>query len=570
MIVFKYEFLDINFSIADVANISISTKYKKNEDLIGRVPVQVKGHRSENVENDKIKFGVDLESIKKFFIDGGVVFFVVYITHNSEKAYYNSLLPLDLARLIKKYDQQKTVKIEFKSIPTEEKEMADIFLDFIRNKKKQLGTLVSDFLYIEDIEDIKNEIKKLKFGYSTVEPKSSIPFKELTTRDIYVYLEPKGIGNPIPIDKISEAIVSIQHKLEISVKRKVYYKDSYVQWKNGIPSIRCGRGIRISIPYLDIDKTEYINFSLKIDFRGTVNERIRDLCFIRDMLENKEFAVNNSIISFKNFNFEGEFDLYERINRLKLLKQRLKYYGVKTDLNLDEVTEEDSIKLSFIMEKNPSIKKYNLNIDISKSGLFKMRIANILVILMIEVDEQDKCYKLKDFFTNSWETTYLLNKDRHIPISQFLILDKEGLLADNIDSKIIIKDIKKYHNFKNKNIEYVNKFLLQAIKAYDENNAQQKQLRYLIENLSEWLYEQLKEDYVFLNLAQVRYRLRKLTKLDMDKLISIRNKHHDNIEMLVGVSILLDEKVQARHLLSKMGKEQKELFKQYPIYNLLK
>lgn len=451
---------------------------KRNRDLIGRVPIQIKGHEVEVIENQRIKFRIDLESIKKFYADGGVIFFVIYITPNNEKIYYNSLLPLDLARLIKKYNLQKTLEIELRTLPTEERALADIFLDFIGNRKKQFGTLVHDFLYIKDIENIQNEVQQFKFTYSTVEPKNSIPFKELTTRDIYIYAEPKGIGNPIPIEKISNAIVNIQHKLEIAVRGQVYYDDAYVQWEKGIPSVRCGEAVRISMPYFG--DTEYHNFNLKIDFKGTLNERLRDLCFVRDMIENKEFSINKSKIPFENFNFDYKEDLYKRINNLKLLKQRLRYYGIKTDLNLDMLTDEDDIKISIIMEENPSIKKYN--IDLSRSHILKIRIANIVIILVVEEDREEGCYKLKDFFANKWKVTYVLKgTTEHIPVSQFLILDKGGLLADNIDSQKIMDDIKKNHS-KNKNIGYVNTFLLEAIKAYDETNAQQMELRRLIED----------------------------------------------------------------------------------------
>lgn len=538
---------------------------KKNENLIGKVPVQIKGRKVKKIENQNVKFRIDFESIKKFYTDGGVIFFVVYITSSIEKIYYNALLPLDLARLIKKNNQQRTLEIELRSIPMEERALADIFLDFIINSKKQSGTLLSNFLYIDDIENIENEIKQFKFSYSTVEPNNSRPFKELTMRDIYVYMEPKGIGNPIPVDKFSNAIVNIERKLEVAVREQVYFKDAFVQWEKGVPSIRCGKAIRISMP--SIEKSGYQNFNFKIIFKGTLDERLRDLCFVRDILENKEISINKSTIPIKNFSFESKRELYKRINDLKLLKQRLKYYGVKTDLDLDKLTDKDNIKLSLIMEEYPPMNKYK--IDLSESRLLKMRIANILIILMIEVDEEKGYYKIKDFFSYNWKFSYVLEgTTEHIPISQFLVLDKEDLLADNIDAQRIMDSIKKHHS-KNRNIDYVNTLLLEAIKAYDENSAQQAQLRCLIENLSDWLYEESKEDYIFLNLAQVKYRLGELTEQIIDKLISIRKAYQDNIGMLAGISILLDEKELAKDLINKMNEKEKELFMTFPIYYLL-
>lgn len=201
--------------------------HKKNKNLIGRVPVQVKGHRVEsiNLESlERIKFRVDIADIQQYRMDGGVVYFVVYIDKNTEKIFYNSLLPLDLERLIKRYDKQRTFEIEFKFLPVEDAKLADIFVDFIQNRKKQQGTLIPEILYIDDIEKIKNQIKEFKFSYSTIESRGSIPFKELTTRDFYIYAEPKGIGNPIPFDKVSNAIINIQDKFKVSVGKKLTMK----------------------------------------------------------------------------------------------------------------------------------------------------------------------------------------------------------------------------------------------------------------------------------------------------------------------------------------------------------
>lgn len=198
-----------------------------------------------------------------------------------------------------------------------------------------------------------------------------------------------------------------------------------------------------------------------------------------------------------------------------------------------------------------------------------MNIANITILLIVEENTKEECYKLKSCFANTWDVVYALPETtEHILMSQFLILYKEGLLADNIDSQKIIKNIKRNHT-ENKNNGYVNTFLLEAIKAYDECGSQQMELRYLIENLSEWLYEQSKEDYIFLNVVQVKYKLDKLEKIDIEKIIDISSFNKDNIEILAGTLILLDKNEEAESLIEEMELEQKECFMSYPIYNLL-
>ncbi|SHI11223.1 hypothetical protein [Sporanaerobacter acetigenes] len=541
---------------------------KKKENLIGRVPVQVKGHKVENISDSNlqvIKFRVKKEDMKKYLTDGGVIYFVVYIDEDTEKIFYNSLLPLDLERLIKRYDNQKTFEIEFKSLPTKDRELADVFLDFIQNRKRQQGTLIPGILYTDDIEKIQNEIKEFKFSYSTIEPKGSIPFRELTTRDFYLYAKPKGIGNPIPFERVSNAIINIQHKFKISVGEKTYYEDAYIQWEKGQSRIVCGKSVTLNLK--DTTSSNIGLFNINVKFKGTLNEQLNDLYFIKALINTEELIIDGHSVPYSNFKFDNNEHLFARISDLELLKQRLEYYGVKTDFNLEAITEEDDFKISFLMDEKPSMKRYKINL--AKAGVLGLEIANISILLFAEENIEEGYYKIKSYFENAWKVKYYLREtDEDVQMSQFLILDKKGLLADNINSRKIIEDIKRNHSG-NKNIVYVNTFLLEAIKAYDEYSPQQMELRYLIENLSEWLYNESKEDYIFLNLAQVKYRLGTLDKYDIDKIIDIGKLNKDNIEIQAGISILLKKKEDAKELIKDMNSELKDLFMSYPIYHLL-
>ena len=287
---------------------------KKKENLIGRVPVQVKGHKVENISDSNlqvIKFRVKKEDMKKYLTDGGVIYFVVYIDEDTEKIFYNSLLPLDLERLIKRYDNQKTFEIEFKSLPTKDRELADVFLDFIQNRKRQQGTLIPGILYTDDIEKIQNEIKEFKFSYSTIEPKGSIPFRELTTRDFYLYAKPKGIGNPIPFERVSNAIINIQHKFKISVGEKTYYEDAYIQWEKGQSRIVCGKSVTLNLK--DTTSSNIGLFNINVKFKGTLNEQLNDLYFIKALINTEELIIDGHSVPYSNFKFDNNEHLFARI-----------------------------------------------------------------------------------------------------------------------------------------------------------------------------------------------------------------------------------------------------------------
>lgn len=552
----------------DVIVYSTKESNKKKENLVGRVPVQVKGHEVDNVSEldlESIKFRVKKEDLKKYLTDGGVIYFVVYIDKNTEKVFYNSLLPLDLERLIQKYNGQESFRVEFKPLPNKEIELADIFLEFVKDRKRQQGTLVPEILYTYDIEKFKNEIQGFRFSYSTVEPKESIPFRELTTRDFYLYAKPKGIGNPIPFEKVSNAIIKIQDEFIISVDGETYYNNAYVQWEKGQSRIICGKSVTISMISSDNNGTGTFNVNIK--FAGTLNEQINDLYFMKALINNGELTIDGHAISYGNFKFDNNEHLLDRMSDLELLKQRLEFYGVKSDLNLEVITKEDDFKISFLMDEKPSMKVYRVNII--KAGVLGLEIANISILLYVVEDNEEGYYKINSFFDNLWDTKYHLDEiNEKIQMSQFLILDEKGLRSDNINSQKIMEDIKRNHSG-NKNIEYINIFLLKAIKAYDEKKDNQVEIRYLIENLSRWLYEESKEDYIFLNLAQVKYRLGTLDADDIEKIIDIGIFNKEDLEVQLGVLILLNNYEEAEILMKSMEKELKDTFMSYPIYHLL-
>ena len=82
-------------------------------DLIGKVPVQIKGHKAKQIHKEKIKFQAEVSDLRNYLKDGGVIYFVVYFDENGENEciYYVILLPFELKRMLKNAGNQKTKTI---------------------------------------------------------------------------------------------------------------------------------------------------------------------------------------------------------------------------------------------------------------------------------------------------------------------------------------------------------------------------------------------------------------------------------------------------------------------------
>lgn len=148
---------------------------QKNEDLLGRVPVQIKGTITKIV-SEEASFSCSVVDLKNYYYDGGCVFFLVSVEPSTQwhKIYYASLLTFDLNNILKKAKKQATYTIRLKSFPEEnEAEMANIFMDFIKDKPKQMSFIGKEIPSIESLTQNGTIIESLSFGTSGVGKKNN-------------------------------------------------------------------------------------------------------------------------------------------------------------------------------------------------------------------------------------------------------------------------------------------------------------------------------------------------------------------------------------------------------------
>lgn len=115
----------------------------------------------------------------------------------------------------------------------------------------------------------------------------------ISTHDFYLYAKPQGLDIEIPVDKVSNAIITKTVHRKIKIKERTYFDSYSVQYSQGKPTIKIGKTISVIL-------TEGENkFSVSIHPCGTLSEYIKDTSFFFDMLENREVNINGAIISFE-------------------------------------------------------------------------------------------------------------------------------------------------------------------------------------------------------------------------------------------------------------------------------
>lgn len=103
-------------------NIYIYNNKRKNKtDLVGRIPVQVKGCQGGDFSKEVITFPIQTADLRNYLNDGGVVFFVVYISFDGyhKKIYYNDLSPLKIKSILESSKEQKTRSVDLREFPSD-------------------------------------------------------------------------------------------------------------------------------------------------------------------------------------------------------------------------------------------------------------------------------------------------------------------------------------------------------------------------------------------------------------------------------------------------------------------
>ena len=136
-------------------NIYIYANKDKRKESIKKVPVQVKGKQSDDFSLDTIKYPVTVVDLENYLNDGGVVFFVVYISKDGRntKIYYSCLLPVKIRNILdRNIKKNKKLRIEFNSFPEDNERKVSLFLNFYDHMKKQTSFAKTMLLSLDELE----------------------------------------------------------------------------------------------------------------------------------------------------------------------------------------------------------------------------------------------------------------------------------------------------------------------------------------------------------------------------------------------------------------------------------
>lgn len=554
----------------------------KSSELIDRVPIQVKGITTKiNEKKKKLSFPVEVFALKKYFEDGGLIYFVVALEGRIKKIFYRCLLPYDLHEILKNAKKQKNIKL--RELPDDDDTIRQIFLSFSADKKRQAAKVI---MTEKDVREAVKSGATMKFNIQTPNnPKNYFDIlRETTISQFYAYVETKeGFTAPfLKVDEESDIMAATVINQPVFVGDVKFYDNFKMGYENGKLYLYIGENF-LRLPGAEKGE-EIIKHTFKYSIKGTLNERIKKSAFLLALSENKiiRFGDNTDIeISMDNID---EIEGLRTINtELNMIKSVFDYFGVHADLEMDKFTNEDYLIINHLI--SVSLGNTVTFKESSCPNLFyrNEKIGNITIRQKAVKEENSDTYKLYNAFSDKAHCKIeLIYKDgiKKVtiePWSLFLYMKAEDFLCANIDYGIILSSIEEmnkedlelpFWTSEDKAVS-ANGTLLSIISAYDSLERKNKNLLQFAIDFADTVYRKTEDPVTFINKMQAIRRQRPLVSDEIASLVNLRGSMGDNRISNCAIAILLGEIDKADQLLNELSDEDRKPIVDYPIYKLL-
>ena len=553
-------------------NIYIHEDKSRTKKNIKKIATQVKGKSvTANKVKNTINYSISYDDLYAYMMNGGTMFFVVYIDENTGdtlQIYYTSLLPIKIKQLLK--SNKKSYSVKCKKLPTDKIQKTELFMNFYANAQKQASFAGKDIPTIDELAQ-KNVLESLSIhytGFVNYDMYNAFP-KLIDGKPLTIYANIKGGSAPIPVEyyeNVSQVTMCNKNELPVSVNGTPFYAEYQVITKAESIELRIGSSVRII--FSDTNKRGLpVEITIKVCIKGTLQEQIIAIEFVSAMIEHGSFCIGEYEIPSKFPQEEldrinvNEFP--EILNGYKRAKEVLDSMNVKKDLNISDCTDKDIENLNLLIGTIGEHKLARENPD-APTQLRKITIAN-LTLAIVYIENKNGGYNVWDYFGQYFCVTAKDNFEERRTSQFSTMLAYDFLQFDNLNLDTIINDYKKIEP--NDYLLFCgNTTMLEMLKAYDKKpsvellNAAKQMLTWLMEHP-----EYTTEDINMLNKMQISRRERKLTFNEKSNLYNIISNTTE-VFVKIGAFLLLDEQEEATSLLETLDPKQLDMFKELPIY----
>lgn len=536
-------------------------------DLMLKVPVQIKGHKENNLRKQSIKYQIALSDLRNYLNAGGTTFMVVYVSEDGEKSqiYYVTLLPFELKRLINKYGHQDSKRIELKVLPKDKKEIADVFMFAATHIQRQRPAISCDPVSMEEL--IKTgQVTSFSFGYTRVPDEMEDPIDYLFDHDTYIYAK-LPFGLELPVEHLTQIdTVFTTCAQAISVNGVQFFPEYTVEKRKDSFSVKLGKGIKFTT--IPSEGKHGFTFTPA----GTLSERIADEDFLIQAFEAGGFTVGETFcaLNARQPDELASFKFEERKNRIrwfKNIKNLLDKLGVVGELDCEAIIDADHAMLEKLFRSVVcgQFVEWELNGD----HFPEITIANLTIKLCaVQRDDNPNQCMLFSYLDNRVGYRVKYASGKISDISYHVLLKKDSMLSCcNIDFVELVKQVKSFPITDDGSGSLV-WLLLEMLTAYDESGDTREDILNAAIEFATWLKDNDKftpQDLLDINYCQAIARLQSLSENNIKTLHSIIESKPARKDVYVGTYLLLGDCASAQKHYDSMDDGERELFDSYPI-----
>ncbi|MBQ3426196.1 MAG: DUF4365 domain-containing protein [Clostridia bacterium] len=535
----------------------------KNQNLLGRIPIQVKGTCRGNTKRNKFSYGIDIGDLKQYRKNGGTIFFVVVMGKNMKdySIFYNRLLPFDLVKILNNSKESGKINVQVSKFPAEDKkQIFSILKGYIDHSQKQTSTAERG-LQISEALSRGESLDDLNIESINVKTSNEI-FGDINKLDTaYVYAVQKG-GIEIPIQMVQIQSVFTEIKRKVVIGEEIF-ENCHVKLTNASD----GEHICIenSLTVFKPRQSDVLP-TLKFKISENLDEAIIALKMIQALNKYNTLAIEGAMLGkCSHFNSIDMGEINKRLEYYEKTKRALSILHYNKPFNIGKLSKEEVYTLSEVVVSvtdNMAI----LNRFIPDSKIGKLHISDYTFLLQIEKTNNGKCYIKPLSLSNTIGYIEFEQEDKY-PVSIYIILKRNDFCEiDNLSYDDIYESIIK-SGYYPQTEEKINLLMLEMLAAYDISD--DSELLRLAERIADWLIENNDLDIYIINKCQCIYRFRPLNDEETEKLIQI--KENTDIQTIkFGVNVLLNNAKEAKYMWGQLEKDEIELMKKMPIYKLFK
>ena len=545
-----------------------------NENLLGRIPVQIKGRECKTLEG-RTTFSISVASLQAYLRDGGILFYVVKILPDASgtKIFCKELAPLLIKRILSGHKAQKTISVSMDALGSDVDETERRLRDFYYDCKKQTSSADKPVLSYDNL--CKNGFKTITFR-KTVK-KGEDFFQSLRTSPTYIYAQsPLGMEYPIEDCKFLISISPSPKTFseDVYIGDKKYFTSYKVSYKGTSKIYEFDDTLKIEITKVAGSERSKVELSITVR-NQTLTERIIQMRMFLDILESSSIRIGGTTLPITNVNANKE-EVEGWLKRLQEWDKVLKDLGVHKDLDFSCFTQDDERKINRLV---CVIEGGELYCAKKASPKCAFEAGNITICLYAKEVTKGK-YKLSNLFNSNIEVEYKRTKnDKPKPMSVFSILRKEDFIRfDNIPYDKQVASYRTIAAMNEEMYERANFDLLEMLSAIDEMDKSHDYKYELTLNaakdVSKWLLNEcpqmptMPHEMLVINYLQVIRRMRELQTDEKRQLIEITQDPHVTTVMKAGAYLVLDNMDMFNFLFAKFTAEERKQLTDFPIFHL--